>query len=1503
MNGKLKIFLLLLLLLVSVSAVSANEVGDSNVSSNEVISDTLEVSDISKVSAPTEDNVLSVNSHKINSSNYYDYFNSKGNLISSDVGDGDTIELDGSFSDCNFNFEKSVNVVGTSSNNMKNCMLTFYEKASGSSIFNLNIFNTNNQNYGIFLNGASSCVIHDCFINNTGASSYAICVANSANYNNVTNNNLHAYGITYGHGTRSTPPLLICGAHYNYFANNYITCWDANAIYLSSYDGGPLKGGVSNYNTIYNNTVKYEVLPTSWAYGVQIMGSYNNISFNRIIGAYRGISATGIGNMIISNKIINITGADFNNPGVVVGGEYGIASSYYSIIINNTVENAIIVGTASAISTLDNSTVENNTVNVILSRGIGITPYGNNVTVKNNNIITYSGSGIYYKSAGSDLKVIGNNITSQSGVGILIQKVNSKKLPNNVTITNNYISTNNNYAIDAKDVDASSYWVIDSSNAISKGTSSVIATPEGEINPSSHSYDFKGNVYNINPENYDEYINENGNLNTSIKDGDILNFSGEFSNKIIFINSAIKITANNAIFYNSTFRATNVDGVWFENLKIRNNKAERLNAWGILIYKVSGATVLNCDIEVYDPNAAYAIYVVESDGVDVLNNNLSSTGNYLTYTLLAHTVEECRFINNTIFTNGTGVIHKFEGSHCFDGDDNCLDSNCLDGSCLDGSCLDGDCLDGSCLDGSCLDGDCLDGSCLDGSCLDGDCLDGSCLDGSCLDGDCLDGDCLDGSCLDGNTISGNHVVAEVYRTYGILMVYASDNIISNNKVNVTSQLNQTHAVIGENGSTNSIVGIDLYYNSHNNVFSNNDIYVKANDNYIYGMGVLGFYTGHDAPEGEGATNNQFIDNNISLIGSYFVEGIVIGDESDNTTIKGNIINLQSDNVAYGINLEMSQKSIILNNTLTLNSDIIYGLEAIASDDNIMDNNEISASAKQAYGMLLSNSKNNNITNNKVMANGSGENITFMNFDSISGGNAGIYLKSNSSSNIIKDNNITSKKGFAIVIDDIAVDNSICNNYLVGEDCIANDAINSSNSDNVLEYNYKYSVEGLLSEVNVNYLETSEIKLAVENNLDGAVVNFYIMGEYIGNATVSDGVAKLIYKFDEYTPAFYLLSADISKENFKTTTFNSYVNVEKGILDVVLSNVSGKKKSNVNVIATIKNELGNPLENVLVKFYRANSKGEYSLYMGEARTSKDGIVNYDYKLPSISSGNYKLCAIIDGLDYYESLNKTADLIVFDLIPSSIIMNSEVYSGGVLASLKDNYNNPLSDKTVIFEINGILYSAKTDSNGLVNLPILSKGIYNVKISFDGDADYDNCSKTGIINVLPIITENKDISVYWGNTIKYQVRIMGSDGKSVGAGQQVIFKLNGASYPVYTDANGYATLSVKLKTGTYVCTVDYKGFTVSNKITIKPTLIAKNIVKKKAKTIKFSVKVVDKNGKKLKNKKVTFKVKGKKYTAKTNKKGVATVSIKNLKAGKFAITSSYGGCTIKNTILVKK
>ena len=1463
MIKKINILLLLLLILLSIGTVSAVNDSDMSIDSNSTVSDVLTMSDA--------DDTLSESYHTVTQDTYGMYFDINGNVIKSVVKEGDTIYLDGSLSDLKFTFDQKVNVVGTSSNSMKNSIVTLLGGASGSSIVNLNIANTKAQTYGIFLNSASNCKVENCHISNTGQASYCVCLANGANYNEVLNNDLKCYGITYGHGTRSTPPLILSGSHYNYIANNHVEADDANGIYLSSYSGGPLNGGISDFNTIFNNTVHYNVLPTSWSYGIQIMGNNNTIKSNKVIGSYRGVSTAGNGNIIIENIIINLTGADYNNLGVETGGEFAIVGSYNSIVANNTVMGAKVISTGAGITAIDGSIVENNWVNVTL-KGRGIVAGGSNVTIRNNIVFTQSGSGIYEKDEGSGLLVESNNITSDTGVGILIEKLSSKRMPSYVTIIHNTISTNNEYAIDASGVQADTSVIDPDSNTIIGG--GLINSPAGVIDTSKPTYNYKGATHIITPENIREYINDNGGLTSKISDGDILSFEGSFNNEVIYITKGVKLTGNNPIFYNTTFKVT-TGNVLIENLKIINNEAERVNAWGILVNQASGVRIKNNDISVNDPKAAYAIYVLESSDVEVFDNILTSQGDYLTFTLLSYACEDCVFSNNTIYTVGTGQVYKFSPEKCIDGNELVINgrSYCLDGNelTIDGNtyCLDGNelvingvsyCLDGNeiVIDGTryCIDGNefvidgtryCLDGNelTIDGTsyCLDGNeltidgktyCLDGNelTIDGKsyCLDGNelTIDGKsyCLDGNelvingtryCVDGSEycMDGGHVISEIYQTYGILLLYSSNNIISGNDVNVTSRLNDTYQVIGANSSTNSIVGIDLYYNSHNNVFSQNTINMKANDNYLYGMGVLGYYTGHSAPDGQGATKNQYIGNIINIEGSYFATGIIVGDESEGTILKDNLINAKAA-VIYGITLEMSQKSVIDNNTLEMNSEVIYGIQGYQSNKNEITQNVFYSNAKYVYGIVLSNGNYNVISDNIINANGIGGNLTINNLDSLGYGNAGLYLHADSCNNIILSNEIRSSKGYAILMDEGAINNIILDNYLDSEKGIGNNAINGSDN-NEMPDNYKYVVNAVANDVTVAYMGVGEFRLTFDDDdVDGAVVELYDMNDkFLNKTVVTNGVATVKYQLDKsYIPAQYIFHAKFIKEDYKASTFEINTMVNKANILVDLTEAMMVQGKPVDIFAKVTDQFGNVKEGVTVQFSRINSAGR-STPIGTAVTDKDGIATISYG-SSLDDGIHDITAEVTGLNYYNNAIGTSKLTVL----------------------------------------------------------------TVKI-----------------------TGAKDYSVYYGNTVNYKVRIVDSNGKSIGVEQQVKFKVNGKTYSVKTDANGYATCSVKLNVGTYTITATYNDLSVSKKITFKPTLTAKNVVGKKSKTTKFSVKLVDKNGKVLKNKKITIKVKNKKYSIKTNTKGIATLSIKNYNVGKYAVTSSYGGCTIKNTITIKK
>ena len=144
---------------------------------------------------------------------------------------------------------------------------------------------------------------------------------------------------------------------------------------------------------------------------------------------------------------------------------------------------------------------------------------------------------------------------------------------------------------------------------------------------------------------------------------------------------------------------------------------------------------------------------------------------------------------------------------------------------------------------------------------------------------------------------------------------------------------------------------------------------------------------------------------------------------------------------------------------------------------------------------------------------------------------------------------------------------------------------------------------------------------------------------------------------------------------------------------------------------------------------------------------------------------------------------------------------------------------------------------------------------------------------------------------------------NGKAVGAGKIVTFKVNGKTYKVKTDKNGYATLSLKLKAKSYTITAEFNGTKVSNKIIVKPVLTTKITFSKKTKKTKFTAKLINTKGKPVKGKKITFKIKGKKYKIKTNKKGIAILNIKlKLKKGTHKVYTIYGKSKVVNKIKVK-
>ena len=164
------------------------------------------------------------------------------------------------------------------------------------------------------------------------------------------------------------------------------------------------------------------------------------------------------------------------------------------------------------------------------------------------------------------------------------------------------------------------------------------------------------------------------------------------------------------------------------------------------------------------------------------------------------------------------------------------------------------------------------------------------------------------------------------------------------------------------------------------------------------------------------------------------------------------------------------------------------------------------------------------------------------------------------------------------------------------------------------------------------------------------------------------------------------------------------------------------------------------------------------------------------------------------------------------------------------------------------------------------------------------------------------SKDLKIYYKSNDKFKIQVYDKYGK-VAFYEEVTFFINNHEYFAITDDNGFATLKIKKKPGKYVVFTQYGDAIVKNKITVKSTLITKNVSKKVKKSANFKVKVLNSKGNAYKKQIVKIKFKGKTYKLKTNSKGIATFKIpKNLKAGKYVIKTTFNGLTNSNRITVK-
>ena len=174
----------------------------------------------------------------------------------------------------------------------------------------------------------------------------------------------------------------------------------------------------------------------------------------------------------------------------------------------------------------------------------------------------------------------------------------------------------------------------------------------------------------------------------------------------------------------------------------------------------------------------------------------------------------------------------------------------------------------------------------------------------------------------------------------------------------------------------------------------------------------------------------------------------------------------------------------------------------------------------------------------------------------------------------------------------------------------------------------------------------------------------------------------------------------------------------------------------------------------------------------------------------------------------------------------------------------------------------------------------------------------------NSLNTITA-KDLTQYYKSNTKYKALFRDGDGDILGY-VDVKISVNGVTYNEKTDANGVASLNINFKPGTYKIVAEnpVTGYTLTTTYKILSTITAKDISKVYGDNRKFTAKFLKSNGKALAKKTIKFKVNGKTYKVKTDKNGIAELSLKKLKKGTYKIISyNVDGVTKTNKVKVVK
>lgn len=406
-------------------------------------------------------------------------------------------------------------------------------------------------------------------------------------------------------------------------------------------------------------------------------------------------------------------------------------------------------------------------------------------------------------------------------------------------------------------------------------------------------------------------------------------------------------------------------------------------------------------------------------------------------------------------------------------------------------------------------------------------------------------------------------------------------------------------------------------------------------------------------------------------------------------------------------------------------------------------------------------------------------------------------------------------------------------------------------------------------------------------LANSKVVFNINGVFYTRTTDNEGNAYLNINLDV---GKYI----ITSTNYKGLSVSNMISIGKGYSVI--------KADDVHFIAGLDNEYSVVLSGLNNKTIPFNTI-RYS-YDGTVRTAVTD-ENGEAKLfiPILSRGEYDIEYEFDGNINYYPYKSYSTITVDDA--KNVLAGNDLkmsYRDGSKFKVRLTYLDsvPMAGEIITFDIGGRFYDRITDENGVASLNInLDPGTYEISYSYSsvGAADYNKGSNTIVVSKIKAYLSTSDLTFLYDGIGRQFTATLTDSGKRPVESVDVVFNICGKSYVRATNASGAAKLNINMQVGYYdivtsINSAFYTAESKSNHVLIDGAIFTQgyDIPVYPGIYQDFSVTLLDAYKNPITDADVEFTFNGKTEHARTDRDGIARVSVGGLPKGDYPIVYRF-------------